>query len=430
MKNNGIFAALLASCFALSACNSGSSNKDDNPSTGTETPEPQPETVSATFVDSSVSGLQYQCSSSTDVHLTDARGVLTCEIGDTVTFFVGSIELGSTVMNEDTVFITPATLVGENTNEATDAVLNMARLLISLDIDQDPSNGIAIDESSLQDIGVVLEFDQTSENFESAVESIITQLTDELPEGPYTLVDAGEAQGHLVLGLYIQYAGLYDGTVNFGDTVTRLTFVVSREGYAYGTNESADGIYANAANDEMAGPFDTLGNFESFKVDGSTGATYFVPATIDNGVLSGTEESGLVSFTATRQLIFDPVIDSALVEQFSALLPLTIHLDDNRSFAFADEALDGFPFGLFAGGTPHSDNAANDPEYWDINVVEVVSTRDDTVRLIAIAMNGFVLDIAVDLSGETPSVQANWTHVHEGTEGTVTGFETEFPLIF
>ncbi|MDX1456249.1 MAG: hypothetical protein R3276_01595 [Marinobacter sp.] len=425
MKNHGLMAFVLTSCVALSACNGGgSSDKDDSK----PTPEPQPETVSATFVDNSVSGLQYLCSSSEDVRLTDANGVLTCEKGDTVTFFVGSIELGSTTMNDNTVFITPATLVGDDTNEATDAVLNMARFLISLDTDQDPSNGISIDESSHQDIGAVLDFEQTVENFEASVASVLTQLTDELPEGPYTLVDASEAEGHLVLGLYIQYAGLYDGTVDFGEATTRLTFVMSRQGYAYGTNESADGIYAQAANEELDGPFDTLGAFERFKIDGSTGATYYVPAKIDDGVLSGSDEDGLVAFTATRELHFDPVVDDALVQQFTELLPFAIHLDDNRTFIIFGNALDGFPFGSYEGGTPPSDNTANDPEYWDINMAEVVSTRDNTIRLIAIAMNGLVVDISVDLAGETPAVLANWTHVHEGTEGTTTDFEANYQL--
>ncbi|MDX1756014.1 MAG: hypothetical protein R3175_08160 [Marinobacter sp.] len=426
-------ALLLASCFVLSGCNgSSSSDKDDSSPAPTPSPqpepEPEPETVSATFVDSSVSGLRYLCSSSDEVQLTDANGVLTCEIGDTVTFFVGSIELGSTVMEENTVFITPATLVGDNTNEATDAVLNMARLLISLDTDQDPSNGISLDESSHQDIGAVLEFDQTVENFEVSVASILTQLTDDLPDGPYTLVDADEAKGHLILGLFIQYAGLYDGTVDFGEATTRLTFVVSRQGMAYGVNETADGIYAQAASEVDPSNFDTLGVFEEFKIDGSTGATYYVPAEIRDGVLSGSDGDGRISFTATRELHFDPVIDEALVQQFSVLLPFAIHLDDSRTFVFSDDALAGFPFGMFEGGTPPSDNAANDPEYWDINVVEVVSTREDTVRLIAIAMNGLLLDISVDLSGETPAVLANWTHVHEGTEGTTTDFEANYAL--
>jgi len=91
--------------------------------------------VTGNFVDDPVSGLIYDCSSGTS-GVTDASGAYTCENGDTVTFSIGAVVIG-TVDAEDGI-VTPYSFFPGN-NEA---ALNLARLLQS--VDTDPSDDVII----------------------------------------------------------------------------------------------------------------------------------------------------------------------------------------------------------------------------------------------------------------------------------------------
>ena len=55
-------------------------------------------------------------------------------------------------------------------------------------------------------------------------------------------------------------------------------------------------------------------------------------------------------------------------------------------------------------------------------VVEVVGTKDRTLRLLGMSMAGYLVDATVDLSGAEPTVNATWEHVHEGRGGTTQTF--------
>jgi len=112
-----MFAILLA-MFLISGCSSSDSADSS---------------VTGTFVDDPVSGLTYECSSGT-VGVTDAEGKYTCENGDSVTFSIGDVVIG-TVGAEATI-VTPYSFFPNNQ----DAALNLARLLQS--VDSDPSDNI------------------------------------------------------------------------------------------------------------------------------------------------------------------------------------------------------------------------------------------------------------------------------------------------
>src|SRR5690606_10670061 len=160
MRTPALVAAVVASSFFLTGC----PDSDSSSSVATK---------SATFVDSTVSGLQYRCSAAGAVKLTDASGVLTCPVGSTVTFMVGSIVLGDIVMTSTTDIITPAMLAGPGADENSDEVLNISRFLLALDSDQNPDNGITIDPSSLQGLDVVLDFAVTTASFDAAAQGIV-----------------------------------------------------------------------------------------------------------------------------------------------------------------------------------------------------------------------------------------------------------------
>ena len=131
------------------------------------------------MVDSSVSGLNYTCSSGNS-GVTNALGEFTCESGDTVRFSLGSIDLGEVPMQE---FITPFTLFADSQ----EAALNLAQLLQTLDIDNDLSNGIVINTQLLETLGTNIDFRSTS--FDEDIQALLGNSV--------TLVGELDARKHL-----------------------------------------------------------------------------------------------------------------------------------------------------------------------------------------------------------------------------------------
>jgi hypothetical protein len=325
------------------------------------------------------------------------------------------------------VFITPADLAGEDADENDNTVINISRFLISLDADQDLANGIQIDPASHQDLGLAIDFSLDPVAFATAIASTLDMLTADLPGGPYPLVDAADAQDHVTLALHLTNAGLYRGTVRHtANTMNGMTFLVTREGAVYGSNQSAEGLYTATGFDESGNWLSTVGSGEGFKIDGSSGATYFIDTTLAEGRASGQPAGDdYPRFQAARRLTFDPLYDQDLVQQLEDLLPLAIGIGENSDAPFvigpAGAGLDGAPFGFFGGGPP-SEQLENDVEYGDIVVAEVVSTGDQTVRLIGMSMAGYLVDATIDLSEAEPTVNAVWEHVHEGRSGRTQTF--------
>lgn len=104
------------------------------------------------FVDTGVQGIGWKCGTVSGLTLVD--GLFgTCPAGSSVTFSIGSIELGSIDETDDHIF-TPQDLVGasrtvtENTQDQNDQVNAIAAILLTLDNDGDPSNGIMVEPTA------------------------------------------------------------------------------------------------------------------------------------------------------------------------------------------------------------------------------------------------------------------------------------------
>ncbi|MEJ2050744.1 MAG: hypothetical protein P8Y60_13070 [Calditrichota bacterium] len=134
------------------------------------------------FIDSAVGGLTYTCSSGTS-GVTDNNGLYICNTGDTVTFSINGFVIGSTIAAD---ILTPNSL-GSNNEQA----LNIAQLLQTLDIDNNPSNGINIARYGIQyDAMATMANDNISlgqGDFDTTVAIYINE----------TLVDEAAAQTHL-----------------------------------------------------------------------------------------------------------------------------------------------------------------------------------------------------------------------------------------
>lgn len=180
---------------SLNGCRSGGGD-DDGASNG-------PDTRTGVFTDSPVAGLTYK--TATQEGTTDAGGSFQYQEGETVTFHLGDLQLGSAAAAEQ---LSPMDLVNGAT--VTDrSVSNMLVLLQSLDVDRNLNNGIQISAAIADKVSVwasAIVFDQDPASFASSapIQSLLTDLNAAEPAvftesdpRPRTLRSAADAQAHL-----------------------------------------------------------------------------------------------------------------------------------------------------------------------------------------------------------------------------------------
>ncbi|MBU3020466.1 hypothetical protein KO518_01445, partial [Aestuariibacter sp. A3R04] len=151
--------------------------------------------LTGNFIDSAVEGVEYRASGETGI--TDAEGTFRYKKGDSVSFSIGGIQLGTVA--GDTL-ITPYSFSVSGGNEATDIVINIARLLQTLDEDGDPENGILITEAiRLEAENLTMMLDQSAETFaeDSAVAAAFTQLGAHLSYNFERVKSINDAMAHL-----------------------------------------------------------------------------------------------------------------------------------------------------------------------------------------------------------------------------------------
>jgi len=172
--------AASAIAIVLSACGGGS----ETPTPATPPPVSQI-TKTGVFVDSLVAGISYRTATITGV--TNAAGEYDYVEGETVTFSIGGITLGTTVAAPVS---TPIDLVSGAADASNPVVINIVRLLITLDDDGDPSNGITIAPATLT-AAATSSVSFTSPTFDADAQAIVTSL---MPGT--TLESATVAQNH------------------------------------------------------------------------------------------------------------------------------------------------------------------------------------------------------------------------------------------
>ena len=169
MKQKNILSIVTSLTVAIvfSACSGGGGSSSD-PVTAA--------TVTGQFIDAPVQGLGYICSSSSGVRgATNSNGEYVCNVGDNVTFFIGSVNIGTVAAQ--TAAITPYTLFPNNV----DAAINLARLLQSLDTD---TADAVISVDTVLEANIPTTTDFTATSFETSMEAALG----------ITLVSASEAQ--------------------------------------------------------------------------------------------------------------------------------------------------------------------------------------------------------------------------------------------
>jgi hypothetical protein len=197
--------------------------------------------LTGVFVDSPVEGLRW--ASGNMQGMTDATGAFNYISGATVQFYVGDLLLGEAT---GSAVITPIDIVvgAQDINNTT--VLNIVRFLLTLDDDNDASNGITITSaSSALAIGDAIDFTQSIADFagSSQIQNLITNITAVTNAGPRALVLEAVALNHFGDSIKDLLAGSYSGTFsgsNSGTWVGTLT----TSGILSGTAQSSIETFA------------------------------------------------------------------------------------------------------------------------------------------------------------------------------------------
>ncbi|WP_052771986.1 hypothetical protein [Vibrio mexicanus] len=284
--NKTIITSLLVGVIA--GC--GSDSSSTTATTGSE---------SGVFVDAAVANVNYRTETVSGV--TDSEGKYTYNLGETVTFSIGSIEFPPVPASG---VVTPLDLAGTNDTED-DQVINIIRLLQTLDTDGDPSNGITISDDAKDAATTDIDFDVDKASF-AANQTVLSLISQGGQDSSVTeLVSESAALAHFE-------STLSSVGVTFGKFVG--TWLVS------GTNENellmftffADGTYVhaeidtdpqNAENpDEISGmewgkySVNDLGEFYSdttyFDQNGDTGLTDIIRTSDINS-----RDGGVLKFT-------------------------------------------------------------------------------------------------------------------------------------
>ena len=181
---------------ALVACGGGGGSSGGGGDSSGGGSGPGPTTAeTGVFLDSPVSGLRSEATPSGMSGVTDDLGTFDYTPGDTVSFYVGDIFIGSAA---GVTTVTPLSLVPGATLYSDFRVINIARFLQSLDEDRDPDNGISISAAVAAATGGIvpggLDFDAV--NFFSEANALVMALRTQYGDSE-GLIDETTVANHL-----------------------------------------------------------------------------------------------------------------------------------------------------------------------------------------------------------------------------------------
>lgn len=313
---------------ALTACGGGSGSS----------------THTGVFVDSAVQGLRYAATPSGLTGTTDAAGHFDYKDGDTVTFSLGGVTLGTTPALAQ---VTPKTIADAATSNDTDAAniaSNIARFLQTFDTDGNPDNGITIDPAVAAAATTPIDFDKTPEDFTADPGYVaLTTSTNTTP------ISNEQAAAHTERSALEQLAGTWVHTNSAQHVLLTVTFF-SDGSYLKGGEENDPDCGSNNGNGVE------LGNFSydaanatltvtgvGIETDGSCGlgnGTVLSNVTIDGNTLSFTADDGVVTLTkaANNGIVGSWLADQPLAGQ-QLTHPVVVTFLANGDYVMADSGI-------------------------------------------------------------------------------------------
>jgi hypothetical protein len=270
--------------FALTACGGGGGAAGPGNNAGAEPSV-------GVIIDAPISGLRY--ATATQNGITDLNGRFNYIAGETVSFFVGGILIGSTPAKP---LVTPLDFVPGATSIADPQVSNIVRFLITLDANNNPADGISITpQVSAAAAGLSLDFSLTT-GFDAAANAVLAVLTN----GAVTmLVSADAAAAHFSNTLLTLLAGNYHGTYTSAEDNGTWDLTVDASGNVTGLATSASQSVAIILSGtvEPTGTLLLSGGNTVFSIVGSIGLSGQVTGTWTDNV---TGVSG--SFAGTKMV--------------------------------------------------------------------------------------------------------------------------------
>ncbi len=271
--------AVAIGSLALAGCGGGSSSNTDS-STGV-------------FVDSAVQGVAYQ--TTTQSGTTNALGEYEYAAGETVTFSIGGVTLPPVAAKS---VVTPFDMAG--TKDASDRkVLNIGRLLQSLDSDKDPSNGITISAATIKELeslelsgddfdtadddsfkskfnGYKLDDDDDASNDWKTDTEVQEHLLNANGIVGTWMLKSSDATGLVLLKLLAngQYALLSDQQDKAGDVLQIGTYALNASGTSI-TLSKLVGDNSTTLVSELAYPIEVSDELSEFEINVSDGGSKF-----------------------------------------------------------------------------------------------------------------------------------------------------------
>lgn len=326
--------ALLSTC-VLSACGGGGGGGGNDPTPPTP---PAPTVLTGFFIDSPVAGLNY--STATRSGTTNVQGAFQYLAGERVTFSIGSVELGAATGSSQ---VTPFTLFGltpPDDQEQIDAllndsqvgdfdrVINIVTLLVALDADGNPDNGIDLtgrsnllgstsldfnlDHSSFRGAnfqGFLTENSITHTSWQTATDHLYSSLAIELNEAPvFTSSASGSIPENSNVTSYTAAASDANGdslsySLSGGTDQARFSIngasgvlsFASAPDFESPTDSNADNIYEVIV--QVSDGRRTATQAVNITVVGANDAPVFTSGTVSTAA----ENSTLTGYTATAQ---------------------------------------------------------------------------------------------------------------------------------
>lgn len=175
------------------------------------------------LLDSAVIGVQYTTSGGLS-GITGSNGQFQYRSGDTVTFKIGSLVLGSMVVTGSDAIVTPILLATTGGVVNSNKVVNLLVLLQSLDEDGLAGNGLSINPAvgaALTAGGMVPALDGPSG---AAFSATLTDVLDAAGDagGPGVAIDPTVARNHFAEQMREQLTGTWYNTTAGNDTVIRF----------------------------------------------------------------------------------------------------------------------------------------------------------------------------------------------------------------